>query len=81
MISNKGNVEAVLAFHWFVTKFVVDKQTLFNIVVKDIAGNGVGGNFSIVRLVWSGMIKKKQYYVQFLLIMLLKFVLFLNLDS
>lgn len=51
MISNKGNAEAVLAFHWFVTKFVVDKQTLFNIVVKDIAGNGVGGNFSIVRLV------------------------------
>jgi len=29
---------------------MMDKQNLFNIVVKDIAENNVDGNFSIVRL-------------------------------
>lgn len=46
---------------------MVDKQSLFNVMVKDIAGNDVGGNFSIVRLNCAVMIRKSNVIGSFFL--------------
>lgn len=45
---------------------MVDKQSLYNVLVKEIAGNDAGGNFSVVKLNCAGMIRKKQCYMQLL---------------